>query len=191
MKRWLVVSGLVLAISFAGWGQSICPAGAIASDSEVVTGVFGTVAIEVCVTRSGEQDTYSYRLTHLGGGTENPCGLLIPGIGRMDTVSTSGPTGWSSTTTTSSCGAWWTWSSGVLGSSVGSSLIGRALDNDSHRRWGDDAHRCDSGHLALWKDPNSVSHPRTILGFSNNSLRGLGTTDCHSREQRYTGDCRL
>jgi hypothetical protein len=127
MKRWLLLGGLVLAISWASWGQSVCPAGALATDSEVVTGVFGTVVVEVCVARSDGQDTYTYRLTHLGGGVENPCGLLIPGIGRMDTVSTAGPTGWSATTTPSGCGAWWTWSSSVLGSGVGSSLIGRTL----------------------------------------------------------------
>lgn len=127
MKRWLLLGGLLLAISCTGWGQSVCPAGALASDSEVVTGVFGTVAVEVCVTRSDGQDTYTYRLTHLGGGVESPCGLLIPGIDRLDTVSVTGPTGWTSITTPSSCGAWWTWASGVIGSSVGSSLIGRTL----------------------------------------------------------------
>ncbi|MBE0636523.1 hypothetical protein IH601_11050 [Candidatus Bipolaricaulota bacterium] len=127
MKRWVLMSGLVLAVACSALGQSACPAGALASDSEVVTGVFGTVAIEACVTRADGQDTYTYRLTHLGGGPENPCGLLISGIGLMATVSTTAPTGWTASTTLSDCGAWWTWSSSVLGSASGSSLIGRTL----------------------------------------------------------------
>jgi len=127
MKRWLLLSGLILAISCSVWGQPVCPLGAVASDSEVVTGVFGTVAIEACVTRADGQDTYTYRLTYLGGGPESPCGLLISGIGKFDTVSTTAPTGWASSTSPSDCGAWWTWSSGVLGSGPGSILLGSTL----------------------------------------------------------------
>ncbi len=110
MKRRMGWSVFVMVMIGAMTALGVCPPGAIASDSELLTGPFGSIAIEACVTRSGGQDTYTYRLSYLGGGLTPPCGLLLSGEGTFDTVAVTSPAGWASDTfDTYDCSTWWSW----------------------------------------------------------------------------------
>ena len=124
MKEWLTLLIVLFVVTFTVLGDPSCPVDSMATDSEILTGVFGTVVVEVCVTRSGIQDTYTYRVTYLGGGATQPCGLLISGAGKFDTVSMSAPTGWlTSISDSSDCATWWSWSESLLGLDAGAIRI--------------------------------------------------------------------
>ena len=110
--RWIFI-GLMLGMG--GWLQaSACPVDALATDSALwhVIGV-GSVAVEVCVTRVGAVDTYTYRFTVLGAGTTSICSVLLSGAGAFATLGVAGPPGWLATTDdpADSCATWWTWTS--------------------------------------------------------------------------------
>jgi hypothetical protein len=97
-------------------------------DSTTVIGATGSAVVEVCVTRSGGQDTYTYRVTYLGGPTGGACGLLVSGYGGLDTVSMTEPAEWTSTAhPTTSCASWWTWSKSMFGSGTGTWVLPRSL----------------------------------------------------------------
>jgi hypothetical protein len=116
MNKQHLLRGFLLFL-MVGWSVhaagGTCPLGAIASDSDLLTvPTVGMVAIEVCVTRDGLEDTYTYRITKLGMGATDLCGLLVSGPGNIDTVGMSAPTGWhtSADDVSSDCATWWTWS---------------------------------------------------------------------------------
>ncbi len=128
MSRWLACFVVLFVVAFAVVGDPSCPVDSMATDSEILAGGFGTVVVEVCVTRSGTQDTYTYRVTYLGGGASQPCGLLVSGVGKLDTVSMSAPTGWRTAVSDSSdCATWWTWSESRLGVGDPMIRIGRTM----------------------------------------------------------------
>jgi hypothetical protein len=128
MNGWRTIFMGLFVVAFAVLGHPSCPVDSVATDSEVLAGAFGTVIVEVCVTRSGLQDTYTYRLTYLGGGAARPCGLVVSGAGKLDTVSMSAPRGWrTSISDTSDCATWWSWSDSLLGRDLGTLPIGRTL----------------------------------------------------------------
>jgi len=90
-----------------------CPRGALATDSEMVLGEkFGVVAVEACVTRTGSEDTYTYRVTNLSRGPVDVCGFMVTAFGTPETVLVASPAGWAGRTTwaDTGCGTWWTWS---------------------------------------------------------------------------------
>jgi hypothetical protein len=107
----LAVVGLVS--SFAAFAS--CPTGAIANESIMVTGKLGMLAVEVCVTRSGTTDTYTYTVTNLGTSTELPDSFMVTGLGRFTTTAVSASSRLAHSHVETSCGTWWLWSS-LLGS---------------------------------------------------------------------------
>ncbi len=100
---WLLVSAWLAVGS--------CPPGTLASDSQMVSGKFGTMAVEVCVTRDGSMDTYTYTMTLARSGPDSPSGFALGGYGRFDTLDTSSSSGLRSTVSESDCATWWMWSS--------------------------------------------------------------------------------
>ena len=116
MRRVAVWFCVAMAVGMMGSlpADAACPAGSLATDSQLlfVDGV-GHVAVEVCVTRAGAVDTYTYRFTAMGAGTTSACSILLSGAGSLATLGISGPAGWLGMTddASSPCAVWWTWTS--------------------------------------------------------------------------------
>ena len=109
MKRWLVLVGLLVIVTSPVWAGPLCPGGSVASDTQVLAGPTGTIVVDVCVTRSGGQDTYTYQFTSLGGGAINLCRIQVSGYGVFTTTSATTLAGWGSGNRSASCATWWIW----------------------------------------------------------------------------------
>jgi len=101
---------LILVVGVASTALATCPGDAVASDSTMLTGVFGTLAIELCVTRSGMTDTYAYTVTNLGPGKGTPTGFMVTGLGRLVTIAVAPSAGLMTSLAEIDCGTWWSWS---------------------------------------------------------------------------------
>ncbi len=109
MKRWLVVIGLLVVVTLPVWAGPLCSGGSVAADTKVVATPTGTIVVDVCVTRSGGQDTYTYRFTRLGGGAIDLCRIQISGYGVFTTTSATTLAGWGSGDRSTGCATWWVW----------------------------------------------------------------------------------
>jgi hypothetical protein len=113
MKLGRVFCVLGLAVLVAGsvaYGPT-CPLGTIETDARILSGKFGMISVEACFSRVGGEDTYTYRVTHMGVGTIEVCAFTVSGIGLFTTVGQTGPMAWTGTTADDAgCASWWGWS---------------------------------------------------------------------------------
>lgn len=73
-----------------------CSAGAIGHDVVTVDSEWGSFRVEECVTRDGDRDIYSYRVTNLSF-VYNGCGIcefFVPNFHGFPTLDQWGPSGW-------------------------------------------------------------------------------------------------
>jgi len=108
-------AALALLLGILVWGcvayAPSCPIGTIETDARMLTGKFGTITIEACLSRFGGQDTYTYRVTHLGVGMAEVCALMVSGIGLFAGLGQTAPLGWTTVADNAgSCASWWGWS---------------------------------------------------------------------------------
>jgi len=128
MRTCVVALLLLITVSIVGLSDPLCPIDTIASESDVVTGAYGHVVVDACLTRSGGEDTYTYQLTYFGSWIGRPCGFSLSGRGKLTDTTTGASSGWTATThPTTDCGSWWTWSESMIGSGSGAVPLMRIL----------------------------------------------------------------
>ena len=128
MRTTAIILLATFSLSITASADPACPGTAIASDTTTVTGAFGDVVVDVCITRSAGMDTYTYRLTYLGDPAGSVCGLLVSGKGDLETTSMSGPGDWVATAhPVTSCASWWTWSEPLFSIAPGFPMLSRTL----------------------------------------------------------------
>ena len=125
-RQWAaLIAAFIVLTGWAGCALADCPPGAIASRSTLISDPkLGTIAVEACVTRDGLEDTYTYEITRLSGGSADVSGFRL--LTHCEVETTSMPTlpGWRSETTLApdDCGTWWDWSviaTSIVGGSLG------------------------------------------------------------------------
>ena len=80
----------------AGTVPGPCPTGAIGYDVVTVSSEWGTFKVEECVTREGDADLYSYRVTNVSF-LYNGCGICefyVPNVHGLPTLAQWGPGSW-------------------------------------------------------------------------------------------------